>query len=579
MKLVLALSCFLYFSSLNAQVYFEESAGQLGLDVAYGNGFMGGGISFYDFDNDGLDDISLGSSSGTDYYFFKNMGGYFQPISFAGIDGGNLQTKQVAWVDYNNDGYLDFFAASDEGLTKLFKNNQNGVFTDVTASCGFPTELYDTFGGAWGDYNNDGFLDVFLTIRDVSQVYPNLLYRNNGDGTFTDVTEMAGLEMDGYMTFCSAFFDYNNDGYQDIYMANDKFVTENILYKNNGDGTFENVSDAAGVNLIMGAMSTTIDDYNNDGWLDIYITNDDQVIPNTTTGNALLRNNGDGTFTNVAISTGTIFNSVGWGAVFLDADNDMDHDLYVSGSNTDPNGPLTAAFYENSGDGTFFIPEDAGFENDTGISFSNAIGDVDNDGYPEIVVLNNGGGDIFFWKNSSANDHNWLKVNLQGTISNKMGIGSWIEVSAGGQIQYHYTLCGEGYLGQNSGSEFFGLGTNQTIDYVKIKWLSGTIDYLDDVEVNQTIYITEGDYTLNINDLRELSFKIYPNPSRDFIIIERDIVDNAQLILRDFSGKELLSTTLTEKNTRLDIERFSSGIYLVEIISEAGNVTKKIVIE
>lgn len=579
MKLVLVLSFCFYFSFLNAQIYFEEMASQLGLDVAYGNGFLGGGISFYDFDNDGLDDISLGSASGTDFYFYKNMGGYFQPITFTGINGGNLQTKQVAWVDFNNDGYLDFFAASDEGLTKLFKSDQNGVFTDVTGSCGFPTDLYDTFGGAWGDYNNDGFLDVFLTLRDVSQIYPNLLYRNNGDGTFTDVTVIAGLETDGYMTFCSAFFDYNNDGYQDIYMANDKFVTENILYKNNGDGTFENVSEAAGVNLIMGAMSTTIDDYNNDGWLDIYVTNDDQVIPNTTTGNALLKNNGDGTFTNVAVSSGTTFNSVGWGAVFLDADNDLDHDLYVSGSNTDPNGPLTAAFYENSGNGVFSIPNDAGFENDTGMSFSNAIGDVDNDGYPEIVVLNNGGGDIFLWKNSSANDQNWLKVNLLGTTSNKMGIGSWIEVSAGGQIQYHYTLCGEGYLGQNSASEFFGLGSNQTIDYVKVKWLSGIVDYLDDVDLNQTVYITEGDHPLGLGDSGELRFKIYPNPSGAYIIIELDIVDNAQLILHDFSGKELFSTTLTEKYTHIDIERFSSGVYLVEIISEAGIATKKLIIK
>jgi len=329
----------------------------------------------------------------------------------------------------------------------------------------------------------------------------------------------------------------------------------------------------------MGAMSTTIDDYNNDGWLDIYVTNDDQVIPNTTTGNALLLNNGDGTFTNVAVSSGTTFNSVGWGAVFLDADNDGDHDLYVSGSNTDPNGPLTAAFYENSGDGTFSIPKDAGFENDTGISFSNAIGDVDNDGYPEIVVLNNGGGDIFLWKNSSVDDQNWLKVNLQGTISNKMGIGSWIEVSAGGQIQYHYTLCGEGYLGQNSGSEFFGLGTNQTIDYVKVQWLSGTVDYLDDIDVNQAIYITEGDHPLSLKDIRELNFKIYPNPSRDLIIIEQDIINNATLIISDFSGKELLSTTLSEKYTRIDIERFSSGVYLAVIIYQKGIVTKKIVIE
>ena len=343
----------------------------------------------------------------------------------------------MIWVDYDNDNDYDFFAASDEGNSMLFRNDGNNQFVNVTQSSGLiDDEAFSTFGASWGDYNNDSFLDVFISIRDNPQEIPNFLYRNNGDGTFTNVTEEAGLHLTGFLTFCAAFFDYDKDGYQDIYMANDKFVTANILYRNNGDGTFEDVSVSSGANLYMGAMSTTIDDYNNDGWLDIYISNEDQVLEDTTTGNALLRNNGDGTFTNVAQETGTQFNSVGWSCVFLDADNDTDKDLYVSSSETGQNDLLTAAFYEQLSETNFVIPDIPGMEEDLRQSFANAIVDVDNDGLPEIVVINDRDEDIFLWKNLTNTSNNYLKVKLEGVKSNTMGIGSWIEISinSGGNL-------------------------------------------------------------------------------------------------------------------------------------------------
>lgn len=224
----------------------------------------------------------------------------------------------------------------------------------------------------------------------------NMLYKNKGDGTFSDVTEEAGLDLVGFLSFCSAFLDYDNDGYQDIYIANDKFFTPNLLYRNNVNCTFEEVGKTSGAGLYMGAMFTTVDDYNNGGWLDIYVTNfyppdsDTRVV-----GNAFLLNNGDGTFTNIAEVNGARFDSVGWGAVFLNADNDTHKDLYVSGNISDQSDFLEAAFYHNQGDGNFIIPESVGFEGDDGCSFTNAIGDVDNDGYPEIVVMINSFEDIY----------------------------------------------------------------------------------------------------------------------------------------------------------------------------------------
>ena len=566
----------------HAQVTFQDQASTLGIDEHYGNGFLGGGISFYDYNQDGWDDITMSSATGNDIYFFKNIGGSFER-EILSIDGGSIRTKQLIWVDFDNDNDLDFFAASDEGLNKLFSNNGDNTFVEVTSDSGLPLVPYDTFGGAWGDYDNDGFLDVFLTIRDVSESQPNLLFHNNGDRTFTDVTASAGLETTGYLSFCSVFFDYNNDGYQDIYMANDKYVTENILYKNNGDGTFENVSAASGTNLIMGAMSTTIGDYNNDGWLDIYISNDDQQLGgNTTEGNAFLRNNQDGTFTNIAQQNGTTFNSVGWGCVFLDAENDSDHDLYVSGSLDGSNGLLPSAFYENDGAGNFTIPANAGFVSDTRQSYSNAIGDVDNDGYPDIAVLNDNDDDIFLWKNMSPHTNNWLKVGLQGTESNSMGIGSWIEIRSNGFVQYQYAVCGEGYLGQNSSWEFFGIADATTIDYVKVTWLSGIVDVLEDVTINEHLVVVEGEHpVLGLEDSNASAFSVYPNPATNTVNIDfsKTTASTAIVMVYDVSGKQILEAHVDTTNHIINVQSLENGVYFFEVTSEENKTIKRLIIE
>ena len=227
--------------------------------------------------------------------------------------------------------------------------------------------------------DNDGDLDLFISNRDdTNYTEINQLYRND-DGTFVDITATAGISNVPSLSFCSAFFDYDNDGDQDIYVANDK-SDMNILYQNNGSGSFVDVSIVSGAGIIIDAMSTTIGDYNGDGWFDIYVTN-------TTAGNQLLKNNGNGTFTNVALESGTEFLSVAWGSVFLDADNDADLDLYVSSVIDENSILLPSAFYENQGDETYQIPSGIGFANDTRESYSNAIGDFNNDGLPDLICF------------------------------------------------------------------------------------------------------------------------------------------------------------------------------------------------
>ena len=358
------------------------------------------------------------------------------------------------------------------------------------------------------------------------------------------------------MSFCSAFIDYDNDGDQDIYVSNDKYANPNLMYRNNGDGTFTEVGNITGTDVSIDAMSVTVEDFNYDGWLDIYITNDPS-------NNILFVNNGDGTFTDMAQSYQVTFNSSSWGAVFLDADNDKDLDLYVSGEGNGTVSPfLSSAFYENINSSLFQLNNDA-VPGDFAYNYGNAIGDVDNDGYPEIVVNNIDHENIFLWKNTTNTSNNWLKVKLEGTTSNRNGIGSFIESSINANKQYRYTCLGEGYLSQNSATEQFGLGTETIVDYVKVKWLSGIEDIIYNVSVNQTLNIVEGS-SLSIDDNILSSLKYYPNPSNGKLTIEsKQILE--EITIYNLLGEKVMQIQPNSLNCNLSTEYLYNGVYKVQV--------------
>ena len=489
----------LVFSGLcvHAQVYYEENFTTLSdSSVTYGtiNTFHGPGISFADYDGDGWDDITIPASDNRDFQFLRNTGGQFE-VEELPIQSGGFRARQATWVDFDNDGDNDFFAVGDSGQRWFYRNDGNNVLTDILVTSRLASQPWSYWGVCWGDYDNDGFLDALLLVRDPNQIQYNLLYRNQGDGTFANVTLEAGLTTVSKFTQAAAFFDYDRDGYQDIFLANDKEEFVNNLYHNNGDGTFSDVSIQSGMDLSMDGMSATIDDYNNDGWMDVYITNIYPAPnPSSTIGNAFMRNNKDGTFTNIAFQNGTRFDSFGWGALFLDSELDGDLDLYVSSHLDGSDGRIPSAYYENDGNGQFEIPTDAGFINDIRASYGNAIGDIENDGKPDIAVVNINDQPIDIWQNLSNTQNNWLKVKLVGTESNRMGIGSFIKVKAGDRAHFGYTLCGESYISQSSQTEFFGVGDVTNIDYVQVTWLSGQTDRIENVAANQTITIVEGTF-------------------------------------------------------------------------------------
>ncbi|WP_299217729.1 FG-GAP-like repeat-containing protein [uncultured Dokdonia sp.] len=549
--------------------------------TVYGTSVLGPSISFFDFDQDGWDDITVPASATRDFRFFKNVEGTFEEINL-GISSNNIQARHVIWVDFDNDGDYDFFATSDLGHLWLYRNEGDASFTDITDTSGLPSVTFPYWGSSWGDYNNDGHLDVFISVRDANQEQGNLLFQGNGDGTFINTTLEAGIDTAGYITFCSSFFDYDNDGDQDIYTANDKCTTPNTLYRNNGDGTFTDVSIESNTNLYMSAMSTTVDDFNNDGWLDIYVTNFYPPFEeDVTVGNAYLINNGDGTFSNIALDNGTRFDSIGWGAVCLDVINNTHKDLYVSASVNGVDGRLSSALYINDGLGNYTIATNTGIENDDFISYSNAIGDIQNDGLQDIVVINANSEPISLWNNTSTTDNNWLKIKLDGTTSNRMGIGSRIKVGIGDNVYYGYTLCGEGYMNQNSSAEFFGLGDATAVDYIEVTWLSGMIDRLENIDSNQTITILEGSSPLNIEEFVSNDLMVYPNPATN--TIHFTYLGNEQLVdirIIDIHGKIIKTQRILNTNQEhtMDLSNLAAGVYFLSIKDRDRNIVKKIIL-
>lgn len=541
--------------SLQAQLQFSDVAVSVGANYNYGPAStFGAGVSFADFNGDGWDDLTLTTDENQEIHFLRNDGGTFTKVSLTGI---NLvtRTKQVVWVDYDNDGDKDLFVTSVSGLNKLYNNNGSLVFTDVTVAAGLFTTDLNTYGSTFGDIDNDGDLDLFVCNREGDD-NRNYLYRNN-NGVFEDITTSAGINTDVELTFDATFFDYDNDGDQDLYIINDK-SDANRLYQNNGSGSFTDVSITSGAGITIDAMSITIGDYNNDGWFDIYITN----IPN---GNQLLKNNGDGTFSNVAASAGVSFDSFSWGASFLDADMDGFEDLYVSGSFDDSIPSfLPSAFYHNNGNDTFTIPSNIGFANDIRMSFGNAIGDFNNDGKPDIVVMNENFR-YFLWENQTTTNNNWIKIKLEGVTSNKDGVGNKIEVRANNKSYYRYTAMGEGYLGQHATSEFVGIGAATDIDYVKVTWnRTGVVETINNVTPNTSITIQEGNGILSLSGLELLKTQVFPNPSKTGVF-QLVTAQNKDVFVQVFDAFGRLVLPRQRANTTLDISKLSKGLYFAKI--------------
>jgi hypothetical protein len=383
----------------SAQGYFNVAV-QQGIQHQYTGAQYGGGVSFYDADGDGWDDITLGTAS-SGVLFYKNNNGQF--ASGVYLPTSTAQIKQLLWVDYDNDGDADLFVTNFNAPNRLYRNN-GSIYNleDFTIQAGLPLTSAMTFGCGFSDYDRDSDLDLYICNYNNS-VYSNYFYQNNGDGTFTDITVSAGVG-DGYCySFLPLFADFNNDMWSDLFVINDRTECSNSYWKND-QGTFVNQTQASGLTDNFFAMNNSAADYDLDGDLDIYVSNNP-------TGNRLYKNT-NATFTNVASTAGVLTMDHSWSSVWVDFDHDMDEDLYVSCS---PfwGQPGQNRFYINQGNGTFFEgTSSSGFTGDIGSSHAAAVGDYNNDGNFDIFSVNDAPSYSRFFRSAESNN-NWIKVTLE----------------------------------------------------------------------------------------------------------------------------------------------------------------------
>ena len=442
---------------------------------------VGNGLAFGDYNNDGDIDIYVFNNGANKFY--RNEGQPTRDFSVVTVTANVANSGDgsgPAFVDYNNDGFVDLFLAN-YGSKVLFQNNGDNTYSDVSAGSGI-TNTSTTNGYAFGDYDNDGYLDLYLA----NWTAPDVLYKNSGppEWTFNDVTSSAGITHNGNGHGC-IFLDFDNDHDLDIYVTDYNY--ENILYQNNGDGTFTNVAAARGVNYGSRCRGVTCGDYDNDGDLDIYIT---RGRYNYTISNVLYRNNGapDWNFSEMTIAAGVGHGGDGTLSVFGDYDNDGDLDIYVGNSWQHPT--PENVLYRNNGDGTFTdVAPPEGVTAPTSCPAANFI-DYNNDGFLDIYAVNNQGANILYKNN--GNNNNWLKLKMVGTISNRDGIGARITVVSG-SLRQTQEVNGHnpGYHSFCNQPLHFGLDSYANVDTIIVDWPCGVRQILTNCGNNQLLTITE----------------------------------------------------------------------------------------
>lgn len=398
-------------------------------------------------------------------FFFKNNGGegFEEVSSLSGLP--DIKLRAATWADFNNDGFPDLALATVRASSsvKLYENSEGLHFTDVSDSAGITVDGSTANHVLWVDFNSDGFVDLFQPSLGVSY-----LYKNNGDGTFDEVSSKAGIGYEMY-TNGAVWFDADNDGFADLFLANGNF---NKFFLNNGDGTFSDVSESAGLEggPEWRTTSACTGDYNGDGYLDLYITNIGRARRN-----ALYRNNGDRTFTDVTWETGTDDVGDGRTCAWVDFDADGRLDLFTT-NHIPPN-----KLFRNRPDGSFEdVASQAGINNPVDI-FGATWADYDRDGFLD-VYLNGHIGSALMRNNGNKNHSVTLKLIGDGIKSNRSAIGSRVVLKAGGETQIREVSGGRGCCEQDMLPVYFGLGENTTAD-IEVKWPSGKKCEFKDVSV------------------------------------------------------------------------------------------------
>jgi enediyne biosynthesis protein E4 len=495
----------------------------------------GNGAAFFDYDNDGDQDILIVSGSTLEHYkkggdpmvaLYRNDDGHFVDVTAAAGLRKNGWGMGACVADFDNDGNPDVFVTAF-GTDSLFRNNGDGTFSDVTARAGIGGSHWST-GCAFADYDRDGYVDLYVanyvkfdekTIRPRgsndrcrymgSDVFcgpvglpgePDVLYHNNGDGTFTDVTAKAGIHDPNYYGFGVLFTDFDNDGWPDIYVANDS--QPNLLFRNNRNGTFSEIGVVAGAALneagrAQSGMGVAAGDYDGNGFLDIFVTN---FARDT---NTLYKNLGNMFFVDSTLAAGLGEISLaylGWGTNLADFDNDGLLDIFVSNGHVYPQVDKLnigqtylqrKELYRNLGNGKF---EEIGRNYPDLLAGKagrgSAAADFDNDGDLDILVVNLNDRPSLY-RNDGGNRNHWIGFRLEGTRSNRSAIGARVEIEGHGRKQTSTVLSGSSYLSQDDLRVHFGLGEAAQVEQVRIRWPNGNTQELGGFDADQYVTLRE----------------------------------------------------------------------------------------
>ncbi|CAI8164378.1 MAG: Uncharacterised protein [Polaribacter sp. SA4-10] len=615
------LTLFYFFGITIYSQTFNEVSNAIGIDHVFQQfSHMGGGAVFFDYDNDGWEDIYITSGKGKDHLYKNNGNGNFNLITDNWLDiTEQYYTTSVVSGDINNDGFRDLFVTTWRGEDNsgalernlLFVNNGDGTFSENGIESGLNFDSF-SMGSAMLDYDNDGYLDIY-TINYIEtsaflydgngdingynhDCFENQFYRNNGDGTFSEISETLGLNNNGCaLAVMPTDFDQDND--TDIYIANDfgEFIVPNTMLSNDSPtNSFTNVSVSTNMNIGLYGMGIAYADIDKDLDFDYYLTNIGR--------NVLIQNDGSQNFTDISTFAGventytegstTLFTS-GWGTAFFDVNNDTWPDLFVS------NGKVTAAdfiatgendpnkLYINNGDLTFTDISNSAGINDFSRGRGMIYSDYDKDGDLDILVVvldssEDTNARTTLYQNqlnpNGSDSKNWVQISLQGTIVNRDAMGSKIELTVNGE-KLIQEIHGQGsHASQSSLIAHFGLADNAIIDELKVIWSSTDTQVFTDLEVNKRYQLTQGS-TLGNQNNNFIDFSMYPNPVKNNLNFQ-GINSKFKIKIYSIQGKLLDALEVNKTKTFINLSIYKTGVYVLKFF-EGNNifVTSKLIVK
>ena len=539
-------------------------------------------VNIVDVNGDGLDDvfISNGLQGGQNNELYLNLGnGVFEAVQNDPIVLDHSPSDGATFADTDNDGDLDAYMVTWYGAPNFFyRNVGNGNFTHlpdaVTGNTGTHSET-----AAFGDYDNDGLVDVYITNSGGDDLR-DFLYRNTGNNGFVKIN--TAVLNENTASRSANWADYDNDGDLDLFVTRESQHINN-LFRNNGNGGFVKVNNDPATSEVLSSITASWGDVNNDGLLDLFVGNSGNFAPEN---NRLFINNGNGGFTVAPQGAINTDGGCSFGSAFADYDNDGDLDLFVA--NGFCSGTINNFLYQNDGTGVF-TRDLTGLPNYvTPCSYGVAWGDLNEDGFQDLVIANCKRNSAAAQPNHSVflnndNGNNWLKIKLIGVNSNQAAIGAQIRVKAtiNGQpvTQLRDISAQSGYCGQNSLTAHFGFGATTQIDSIEIRWPSGLQQLLGNTAVNQTITVVEGQASGVNNPVNNaLKLQVAPNPISDTLnwtLVNDKPIRQGRFELMDAQGKVVRSKGAMQVDAGSHGFQFSTahlpnGVYALRLISDIG---------